>query len=344
MLATSTAAARPAVLPLFAAAPAPDNGFGAFSCRNRARAPARPGPRPRQPGAAFGDGGGLRRLGCRGRLGLEGCLRSRRGGAGVVPAQIRPCHANPRRLRHRDARDADPARRAAAVADPPLGGKQPLPAILDADRVGSRRRRSRCNHRGRSRPRTLGRDGPVGDFRRTGRRRSRAERDRRHPRRVARPPLPRLRRHPAQRRAHQRSARSGGAPQRRADEPALLIVAACREALRRGCLPASRLGFRAAARGRAPRRDHRAQCRVPRSRAGARGSCGCRNGAVASCSARRSPARPMPATARRWTCGLLSSTGCRPTTRGNFRRRPARLRQRPNCSIRSSAWCRRARH
>ena len=163
--------------------------------------------------------------------------------------------------RHRDARDAEPDRRASAVADPPLGGKQPLPAILDADRLGSRRRRSRFNHRGRSRSRTLGRDGPVGDLRRTGRRRSRAERDRRHPRRVARPSLPRLRRHTAQRRAHPRSARSGGAAERRADEPALLIVAACREALRRGCLPASRLGFRAAARGRAPRRDHRPQCR-----------------------------------------------------------------------------------
>ena len=113
--------------------------------------------------------------------------------------------------RRRDARDADPARRAAAVADPPLGGKQPLPAILDADRARLRRRRSRGNHAGRSRPRTLGRDGPAGDLRRTGRRRSRAERDRRHPRRAARAPLPRLRGHAAQRRADPRSARSGGA-------------------------------------------------------------------------------------------------------------------------------------
>jgi predicted RNA methylase len=54
------------------------------------------------------------------------------------------------------------------------------------------------------------------------------------------------------------------------------------------------------------------------------GSCGCRNAAGASCSARRSRARPMPATARRWTRGSPSSTGYRPMTRSAFRHRPAR--------------------
>ena len=106
--------------------------------------------------------------------------------------------------------------RTAAVADPPFGGKQPLPAILDADRAWASPPPKPLRSRGRSRPRTLGRNGPVGDLRRTGRRRSGAERDRRHPRRIARPPLPRLRGHKAQRRAHKRSARSGGAAERRA--------------------------------------------------------------------------------------------------------------------------------
>ena len=58
-----------------------------------------------------------------------------------------------------------------------------------------------------------------------------------------------MRRHTAQRRADPRSARSGDPAERRADEPALLVVAACREALRRSCHPASRLGLRAAAEG-----------------------------------------------------------------------------------------------
>ena len=135
MLATSAAAARPAVLPLFAAAPAPDRVSGLFHAATelarllgQGRALDSRALRSAME-AAFGASDAA------GAWAWKDCLRSRRGGAGAVPAQIRPCHANPRRLRHRDARHADPARRAAAVADPPLGGKQPLPAILDADRA-----------------------------------------------------------------------------------------------------------------------------------------------------------------------------------------------------------------
>ena len=60
--------------------------------------------------------------------------------------------------------------------------------------------------------------------------------------------------------------------------PPFSVVAACREALRRRRLPASRLGACAAARGRAPRRDHRRTMSDPTSPAGATASCGCRNG------------------------------------------------------------------
>ena len=135
MLATSAAAARPAVLPLFAAAPAPDRVSGLFHAATELARLLGQGRALDSRALARGDGGGVRRLGCGRRLGLEGFLRSRRSGAGAVPAQIRPRHAQPRRVRRCDARHADPARRAAAVADPPLGGKQPLPAILDADRA-----------------------------------------------------------------------------------------------------------------------------------------------------------------------------------------------------------------
>ena len=75
------------------------------------------------------------------------------------------------------------------------------------------------------------------------------------------PPVPRRRRHPAQRRAYPRPSRSRDPPERRADEPALLGLAACRGPVRRGRDAPCHVGARAACRRRTPRRHHRPQCR-----------------------------------------------------------------------------------
>ena len=184
-----------------------------------------------------------------------------------------------------------------AVADPPLGGIRTLPAILDADRTRLCRRRSGGADRGRSRARTLGRHRLAGDLRRARQSAARLERDRRHPRRIARPPVPRRRRHPPQRRADPRPARSRDPAERGADEPALLGLAPCRGALCRSRDPPCRLGAGASRRRRTARRHHRPQCR-PRSAGLARQPlCACRRKAASS-SPRRSPAGPMSATVR----------------------------------------------
>ena len=252
MLATSTAAARPAVLPLFAAAPAPDRVSGLFQAATELARLLGQGRAARQPRACARRWRRRSAPRTRRRLGLEGCLRSRRGGAGAVPAQIRPRHANPRRLRV---------------------------AMLDmlnrlAERLPSQTRRSEESNRFQqfSTPIALGLaaaeaasitadDLVLEPSAGTGLLAIFAE--------LAGAGLAlneiadtragllgRLYRDcasHAQRRAHQRSARSGGAAQRRADEPALLIVAACREALSprlpsgisprlsRGCARAARL-------------------------------------------------------------------------------------------------------
>ena len=91
---------------------------------------------------------------------------------------------------------------------------------------------------GRSRARTLRRDRLAGDLRRTRQGTAGAERDRRYPRRSARPPVPRHRGQPPQRRADPRPARSGDPAERRADEPAFLGLASCRGPLRRSRDPA----------------------------------------------------------------------------------------------------------
>jgi hypothetical protein len=108
------------------------------------------------------------------RVGVEGRLRGPRGGAGVVPAQVRRGDAHTRglgrRLRIKSgagyARDADAARRTSAVADPAFGGIRTAPAILDADTARLRRRPSGSTDAGRPRPRAFGRHGPAGDLRR----------------------------------------------------------------------------------------------------------------------------------------------------------------------------------
>jgi hypothetical protein len=79
----------------------------------------------------------------------------------------------------------------------------------------------------RHRSRTLGRHRAAGDFRRACQSAAHPERDRRHPRRIARPLVPRCCGHPAQRRADRRSARCRDPAERRADEPALLGLALC---------------------------------------------------------------------------------------------------------------------
>ena len=154
---------HPAAVP--AASPA-RQGLGAFSCRDVAGAIARAGPCARQPRLALGDGGRVRRHRCRRGVGVEGRLRGARSGPGIVPAQIRQRDAHARGLGRGDARDADPPRRKARVADPPLGGIRALPAVLDA--VGTRlcRRRGRCADPQRRRSGTVGRHRAAGDLRR----------------------------------------------------------------------------------------------------------------------------------------------------------------------------------
>ena len=105
-------------------------------------------------------------------------------------------------------------------------------------------------------------------------------------------------RHAAQRRADPRPSRSRDPAERGSDEPALLGLAAYRGALRRSRDPACRVGARASRRGRPPRRHHRPQCRSRSAGLARRASCVLQEKA-ASCSRRRSPARPMPATAPR---------------------------------------------
>jgi hypothetical protein len=136
-----TCGGHPAAVP--AASPA-RQGRGAFSCRDVAGANAGARPCPRQSRAAVGDGGRLRRHRCRRGVGVERRLRGARSRTGAVSAQIRRCDALARGLADGDARDADPPRRKARVANPPLGGIRTLPAILDA--VGTRL----CRRRGRS--------------------------------------------------------------------------------------------------------------------------------------------------------------------------------------------------
>ena len=103
--------------------------------------------------------------------------------------------------------------------------------------------------------------GLAGDLRRTRQSPACAERDRRHARRIARPPVPRRRGHPPQRRADPRPARSRDPAERGSDEPALLGLAACRGALCRSRDAPCRLGARASRRRRTARRHHRPQCR-----------------------------------------------------------------------------------
>ena len=342
MLATSSAAARTAVLPLFATAPAPDRVSGLFHAATEfAR--------------LLGQG---RALDTRA---LRSAMEAAFGASDAAGAWA-----------WKDAYEAAEAaqvlflRKFGRAMRTRAGSPAAMLDMLNrlAERLPSQTRRSEESNRFQqfSTPIALGlaaaeaaaitpddlvlepRPGRAfGGLRRTGRRQTCAERDHRHPRRVACASLPRLRRHTTQCRAHKRSARSGDAAQRRADEPALLIVAPCREALRRGCLPASRLGFRAAARGRTPRRDHRAQCRSRGAglARGVRAAAGT-GGRVVFSAAIAGQAYARHGTAMDTRLTIIDRVPAE--TRANSRRRRARLPLPPNCSIRSSGWCRRARH
>ena len=137
-----------------------------------------------------------------------------------------------------------------------------VPAIFDPDHARLCCRRGGGADPFRPRSRTFGRDGAAGDLRRARQSASGAQRDRRDARRAARPPLPRRSAgDPAQRRADPRPSRTGFPADRHLDEPALLGLAACREALCRGRLPPCRFGPGASRSRRAPRRDHRPQYR-----------------------------------------------------------------------------------
>ena len=129
-----------------------------------AGAGGRPGARCRDPPGR--SDGGFRRFRRRGRLGLEGRLRGRRGRLRAVPATLRPGHAP--HLRRRGGRaaphagDAGGHRRAGALAHQALGGAGPAPAVLDpaAARL--------CGVAGRRDPAGRRRAGALGRHRRAG--------------------------------------------------------------------------------------------------------------------------------------------------------------------------------
>ena len=197
-----------------------------------------------------------------------------------------------------DARDADPPRRS-GFASQTRRSEESEHFQQFSTPIGTRlcRRRSGGADPGRLRARTVGRHRIAGDLRRAGKSAARLERDRRDARRAARPPVPRRRGHPAQRRADPRPARSGDPAERRADEPALLGLAA----MSRAASPKPQCATSARRWRGSPRADGSsrspATMSVPISRPGARPSCACSRRAASS-SPRRSPARPMSATVR----------------------------------------------
>ena len=172
----------------------------------------------------------LRRERLRGRLGLEGRLRGRRGRGGDVRPPLRARHAPAgRRGRGRPPQDAGHARgrrRAGTLAHEALRGAGPPPAVLHAAPArlrrpqGRRRPPGRCRAGAQRRHRHARRDG--GMRARQGRGRAAvSERDRGGPRRASRGAVSRHRRHPPQRRGPRRLP-AGPASHRRADEPAVL--------------------------------------------------------------------------------------------------------------------------
>ena len=189
------------------------------------RAPPPPS-RTRQAGrcrrAARRHGGGLRRLRCLGRMGLENGLRRLRGGDRAVPAQIRKSAFPQSRISGRRAAAAGQGRRPSPHPYAPFCRERDLSAVLDADparpcRIGRRR-----HHAGRPRAGAIGRHRPARHFCRGRRRHARPERAGRDARKTARRPLSGRHRHAVRRRADRRSPRRRHRAERGADEPAIL--------------------------------------------------------------------------------------------------------------------------
>ena len=262
MLTSASAAPAAATLPLFLPQAPPDKVSGLIHAATLLAQLLGQGRAARQPCAALGDGGRLRRH-RRGRgVGVEGRLRGARGGAGAVPAQIRRrrcarARARPRRCSTCSRASPSGCRRRRAAPRNPSSFQQFSTPIA----LGFVAAEAAALTAGRPRSGTVGRHGPPGDLRRARQGAARPERDRRHARRAARPPVPRRRGQPAQRRADPRPSRSGDPAERGADEPALLGLAPCRGALCRSRDPPCRLGARASRRRRTARRHHRPQCR-----------------------------------------------------------------------------------
>ena len=170
---TSARRARGGNPPLVPAAGPARQSLGPVSCRHLAGAIAWPRPRDRQPRLRSA----METAFC--GTDAEGAWVWKDAYEALEAAQVMFLRKFGNAMRTRagdagDARDADPACRPSAVADPPLGRIRALPAILDADRARLCRRRSRHPDFGRSRARTLGRHRLAGDLRRTGQSASRA--------------------------------------------------------------------------------------------------------------------------------------------------------------------------
>ena len=139
------------------------SGRGRCPVRGGPDSAAHPGGRPaaRRRDPPGGHDAGLRRIGCRRRLGLEGRLRGSRSRRRAVRAALRPCHAPTSRSRTAraapDAGDAGRDRRAGAVAHEALRGAGPPAAVLDAAAARLCRAPGRRHPAGRHRAGALGR-------------------------------------------------------------------------------------------------------------------------------------------------------------------------------------------
>ena len=171
--------------------------------------------------------GGLRRDRRRGRMGLEGRLRGRRGRLRAVPSTLRAGHAP--HLRRRGGRAAPHAghaggpRGAGALAHQTVGGAGPAPAVLDPA-AARLRRVARCRDpAGRRRAGAQRRHrhaGGHGGMRARGerRRQSPPQRNRANPRPASDPVVPAGGRDGIQRRVYRRPSARRPAD-RGADEP-----------------------------------------------------------------------------------------------------------------------------
>ena len=206
-------------------------GHGAFSCRQRPDPGPRQGPHHRRQDPTCGHDRGARRLGRRGRLGLEGRLRGGRDRPVAVPAQVRPGDGRSSRLTRTPARDAGPAGRTAADPQPALGRVPSHAAVLDPAGAGRDRSPGRRLLCPRSGARAFGRHRPTGHLGRTRRRPAGPQRVGRDPGRGAGAVVPGRAALPRQCRADRRFSTRRATADCGADEPAVLGLAQNRRPL-----------------------------------------------------------------------------------------------------------------